>query len=227
MGPRHALPKTITARVVDRLRDEIRDGALPPGTRLRQAHVAEAYGVSTTPVREAFAALEREGLLQSSAHRGVYVFEPSVEDLRELYEVRIPLEALATERAVPNLDEEHFGRLSELLREMATADRRGDFSRSGELNSEFHSLIYSAADRVQLVKLIADLRDSSRAYTSLFPVLVGRLEETEREHEAIYEACLDRAPDRAAQAMTAHLRHTVDVVSRSLEAGGHGTDGAS
>lgn len=211
------LPKTIARAVADRLRAEIRSGELAPGTHLRQAHVAERYGVSTTPVREAFTALEREGLLHSVAHKGVVVFHPTGEDLREIYEIRIPLEALATERAVPNLREEDLAALAELLKRMAAADRKGDMARSGELNDAFHRRIYEAAGRPRLASLIADLRASSRAYTRLFAELAPRLEQTEAEHQAIYDACVARAAKRAAKAMTAHLQHTVDVVAAGLD----------
>lgn len=211
------MPKTITATIVDRLRSEIRDGRLSPGSRLRQAHLADLYGVSTTPVREAFAALEREGLIQSSAHRGVVVFEPSINDLREIYEIRIPLESLAAERAVPHLDEKDLRRLRQLLKQMAAANKAGDLTRSAELNDEFHSTIYKRAERSRLTNLIEELRASSRVYIGLFPSLAERLGETEREHEAIFDACQARKPKQAAKAMAAHLKHTVDVVSRGLK----------
>ena len=114
-----SLRTTITDALVDALRDEIRTGEIEPGSRLRQADVAQRFQVSTTPVREAFAALEREGLLVSSPHRGVVVFKPTVEDLKETYEIRIPLEALATEKAAENMTDD------DLVRDQAAARPNG------------------------------------------------------------------------------------------------------
>jgi DNA-binding GntR family transcriptional regulator len=213
------MPTTITAAVTNRLRDEILGGQLPPGSRLRQAHIAESYGVSTTPVREAFAALQREGLIQGNAHRGVIVFEPSATDLHEFYEIRIPLEALATEKATSNLTDRELEKIGSLLTRLESANKKSDWKLSGELNDEFHLAIYSAAQRPRLLQLIAELRASSRAYIAIFPKLVDRLEEAAHEHQAIYEACLARKPREAGEAMVNHLQHTVDVVAESIGEG--------
>jgi DNA-binding GntR family transcriptional regulator len=205
--------------VADRLRTEIRTGVFQPGARLRQAQLAEYYGVSTTPVREAFAMLQREGLLQSIPHRGVVVYKPTSEDLREIYEIRIPLEALATERAVPNLTNEDLEHILGLLQNLVAAERKGEITLSNELNDQFHTRIYVAAGRPHLLALITDLRAASRSYTRLFAETVRSVERTEADHAAIYQACAARTPERAAAAMVKHLRHTVDVVAAGLEQG--------
>jgi DNA-binding GntR family transcriptional regulator len=209
------LRTTITDALVEALRDEIRTGQIEPGSRLRQADVAQRFQVSTTPVREAFAALEREGLLVSSPHRGVVVFQPTAEDLQETYEIRIPLEALATEKAVENMTDRDIGELKRLLDRMA--DAIADGKRYSRLNQEFHAAIYRAARRPKLEKLIMDLRDESAAYLRLYATQSPNGRDTQVEHTAIYEACAARAPKRAAQAMIKHLQHTVAFVSRSLE----------
>jgi DNA-binding GntR family transcriptional regulator len=209
------LRTTITEGLVDALREDIRTGRIEPGSRLRQADVAERFRVSTTPVREAFAALEREGLLVSSPHRGVVVFQPTVNDLKETYEIRIPLEALATEKAVEHMSGKDLAELKELLDRMqAAAD---DSVRYNKLNVQFHSTIYRAAHRPKLEKLIMELREASAAYLRLYAARSPNGHDTHAEHTAIYEACAARAPKRAAQAMVKHLQHTVDFVSRSLE----------
>ena len=161
-----SLRTTITDALVEALRDEIRTGEIEPGSRLRQADVAQRFQVSTTPVREAFAALEREGLLVSSPHRGVVVFKPTVEDLKETYEIRIPLEALATEKAAENMTDDDLAAIKRLLDRMA--DAADDRKRYSKLNLEFHSAIYRVARRPKLEKLIMELRESSAAYLRLY-----------------------------------------------------------
>jgi DNA-binding GntR family transcriptional regulator len=206
--------KTISEAVADRLRAEIRSGALAPGSRLRQADVAERFRVSTTPVREAFATLEREGLVVSAPHRGVEVFHATVKDLQETYEIRIPLETLATELAVPNMTDEDLAELAALIEQMSAT--RGDPVGYGRLNAAFHARIYRCAERPKLERLIADLREASAAYLRLYATIAPGPEETHAEHTAIFDACRARAPKRAAKAMTAHLQHTVDFVSKGL-----------
>jgi DNA-binding GntR family transcriptional regulator len=212
------MPTTRNATVINRIREEIYDGSLPPGTRLRQAQIAERFGVSTTPIREAFAALEQEGLLQSSAHRGVVVFRPTAKDMREIYEIRIPLEVHATELAVPNLDRGTLDRLSKVVADISKYDRKGDLARASKLNDEFHSTIYAAAERPRLVALVEELRSSSKAYRQLFGTQPPRIvEEGEAEHLAILEACEAKAAKRAGKAVEKHLRHTINVVAKVLE----------
>jgi DNA-binding GntR family transcriptional regulator len=209
------LRTTLTDALVEAIRDEIRSGTLEPGSRLRQADIAERFNVSTTPVREAFAALEREGLLVSSPHRGVVVFNPSVDDLQETYEIRIPLEALATEKAVANMTDDDIADLQRIFKRMEAAAE--DPKRYNELNLEFHRRIYVCAKRPKLEKLILALREESSAYLRLYAAISPNGKDTHREHKEIFEACEARAPKRAAKAMEQHLRHTVDFVSRSLE----------
>src|SRR3954449_10902511 len=88
---------TAARAVPDRRGDAILAGEIPAGARLRHVDMTRRFGVSTTPVREAFVALQGEGLLLGDPHRGVVVFRPSRADLRENYEIRVALEALAAE----------------------------------------------------------------------------------------------------------------------------------
>ena len=86
-------------------------------------------------MREAFTALEREGLLVSSSHRGVVVFCPSIDDLHQIYEIRIPLEALAAEKAAELITDDDLAQIGELLAEMARST--ADMDRYPELNRRF------------------------------------------------------------------------------------------
>ena len=208
------LRTTIADSLAERLRAEISSGALAPGSRVRQAEVAARYNVSTTPVREAFATLEREGLLIGSPHRGMVVFHPTLEDLQELYEMRIPLEAVATEKAVENMSAETIAVLEGLLQEMD--DARDDRERYRSLNRTFHATLYAAAGRPRLERLIADLRDASAAYLRMNAAIAPSARETQRDHLAIVNACKARAPKRAAKAMVTHLSHTVRNVAGRL-----------
>jgi DNA-binding GntR family transcriptional regulator len=210
------LGETISSSVATKLRDSIQTGVLEPGSRLRQSDIAKQYNVSTTPVREAFMMLEREGLLTRHNHRGVVVFKPTVEDLREIYLIRIPLETLATEQGVPHLTDEDIARMEQILQKIKEVHRgEDDRETATRLNDEFHSIIYRAGGLPRLTTLIARLRSASAVYIKLYRTFDPTLE-TEHDHAAILEACRDRSPERAAAAMANHLRHTLDVVSEGL-----------
>src|SRR5205823_3309951 len=111
-------PRTRAEAVAQRLRQMIVSGELAPGDRLRQNEIAELFQVSTTPVREAFTSLAREGFVRQDAHRGVEVFRPTEDDIRENYEIRLVLEPLAAEHAALSITEEALGELGRILDEM-------------------------------------------------------------------------------------------------------------
>jgi len=180
--------------------------------------VAKQFGVSSTPIREVFAILAREGLLIGSPHKGVTVFEPTMGDLRELYEIRIPLEALATERAVDAMSDDDVVHLEEIVRDarLIGPDLEAEGARQAELNHRFHAAIYSHAGMPRLKRMIEDLRDASTAYVSLYLRFSAGSPAALEDHSAIVEACRDRDPELAAEMMRAHLRNSLEMVSSGL-----------
>jgi DNA-binding GntR family transcriptional regulator len=209
---------TLTDSVTARLRQEIRSGQIEAGSRLRQEDVARTLSVSTTPVREAFRALEREGLLVSYPHRGVIVFKPTIDDLVETYDIRIPLEATALELAVPNMTVADLQRLGTLLERMRAAE--DDKSTYSALNTQYHQALYLPSHRPRLGKLITDLRDQSTGYLRFYAAIMPSAAELNREHAEIFEACRAGAAATAGDAVRRHLRNTVDHVSDALRAQG-------
>jgi len=209
-------PKTRAAWVADELRRRIISGDFPAGTRLRQVEIAEMFSVSTTPVREAFTSLAREGLVRQDAHRGVVVFLPTLEDVRENYEIRLALEPLAAELAAKNISDDELAKLDELLEAML---QPAEPARLAELNREFHQVIYSAARRQLLFEIIERLRDAAEAYVQLltFSPSPDYYNAVRREHAEIVAALRARAPKRTHKAMTAHLRHNLEKISSLLE----------
>jgi DNA-binding GntR family transcriptional regulator len=148
-------PRTVAGLVAERLRAQIVAGELPAGTKLRQVEIARRFDVSTTPVREALAALQREGLVRLHPQRGAVVFLPSVEDLREHYEIRGALEAVAAARAAERFEAPWAEPLEALLQEMRDGPAA---SRYIELNQRFHTELYERSERPRLVEMIAGLR---------------------------------------------------------------------
>ena len=200
----------------------IRSGEFPAGKRLRQVDIAERFDVSTTPVREAFTSLAREGLVTQDAHRGVVVFVPSRDDLLQNYEIRMALEPLAARIAATNATADDLGRLTPLLEEMRKALINDTARYGGPLNSRFHAAIYAAARRPRLAELIQQLRDASLAYVQLLsaqPQPLEYLEGAHAEHEEILAALRARAPRRAADAMTRHLVHNQHQILAALQHG--------
>jgi DNA-binding GntR family transcriptional regulator len=208
--------QTLADEIAQELRRMIFTGELAPGAPLPQVQLAERWGTSTTPVREALRMLRREGLATGKSHGRIVVFHPSLEDLRENSEIRIALETLATELAVPQITGDDLRRLRALVKEMADTSPLDDEGYP-PLNRAFHTTIYRAAHRPRLLGLIDDLRDAASGYLRIFAHATPDPQRSQEEHEGIYEACVARDSRRAADLMSAHLRHTLNTVATQLE----------
>ena len=206
--------RTTSEEVARRLRSEVLRGALEPGTRLRQGELAARFGVSTTPVREAFALLQAEGLVRIDPHRGAVVFLPSVQDVREYYEIREALEGLAITLALDRIDDSMLDELQDLVSSMR---QERDEEQWAAMNQEFHRRIYSAAERPRLVSMIENLRDASRAYIQMYVAHQAPGERSDADHQRILDACRARDPGRARAAVSYHMRHTADELANLIE----------
>lgn len=196
------------------LRDMIINGELSAGERLVERDLAERFGISRIPMREAIQRLEREGLLDIFRNRGAVVRMLSVSDVQDIYDLRVLLEGDAIYRSVKRLDDETLAR-AELVHRLL-----GDASvprRQGELNREFHALLYAGCGNARQLKSIAELRSQVERYERLQTTLLADTPSFQVEHEAILQAC--RARDaRAARSMTvAHLESARRIVMRLVE----------
>jgi DNA-binding GntR family transcriptional regulator len=206
--------RTTSEEVAARLRDEILRAELAPGTRLRQGAMAKRFGVSTTPVREAFTLLQAEGLVRIDPHRGAIVFLPSVKDVREYYEIREALESLAIVLALPNLDDDTLDELQALVTRMRVEEEESAWA---EMNELFHRTIYEASDRPRLTNMIATLRDASKAYIHMYVARQNPATRSNDDHQEILNACRDRDAERAQASVSHHMRHTASELAGFIQ----------
>lgn len=194
-------------RVLQALRRGITSGYLVGGTRLVQPRIAEALGVSTTPVREALRQLVAEGLVQRDGHGGVTVHELSRSELVEVYELRKLLEPIAVVRAAKEAPIASLVEAVELVTAMHHVEGAAVWS---EINVRFHSVIEHAAGSPRLAAILRQLHALSSLY-----VTHSLLSEPERirrgnaEHREILEAVIDQDTDAAADAVLRHLDGTL------------------
>jgi DNA-binding GntR family transcriptional regulator len=205
--------RTIAQAIAAALRADIAAGSLRAGDRLLQAELARRFDVSTTPVREAFAILQHEGLVRLHPQRGATVFVPSVEELHEHYEIRAALEALAAEKAALNFTAADAPPLREILEAMRSC---ADADQYIELNHRFHMSLYKLSGRERLVDLINNLRGASGAYLQIHAAEGVPSDRLDREHAEILAACEARDPERAASATRQHLAQTLEHVTQDL-----------
>jgi DNA-binding GntR family transcriptional regulator len=216
-------PPTFPTRadaVADQIRQAILQGDYPAGTRLIQADLARVLGVSTTPVREALLVLVREGFLTGDPYKGMTVREPNVDEMGELYEIRIALEPLAAGRAAERITDEQLQELDGLVHSMRQLARGTDPTAEEQhaaLNREFHRRIYEIAQRPRLTELIMSLRAQSDIYIGLFPVKFVSIGTSDEQHARIVEALRVRSPLEANRAMHDHLQFNAAHIARQLE----------
>ena len=205
-----ALQRLTTSEALAReLRTGIQRGDFPPGSRLRQADVAERFGVSTTPVREAFALLQAEGLLRIDPHRGAFVFSPSEKDVSEYFEIRELLEDLAITLAAERITDDLLREVGALHQQMIATDDPAGWA---ELNNRFHLRIYEAADRPRLCSIIMNLREASSAYLQMCLAAGGRKIGADHEHASLLDALRSGNASGARAATREHLRRTFEAV---------------
>ncbi|MDR8072784.1 GntR family transcriptional regulator [Burkholderia cenocepacia] len=198
------------------LRDMIINGELAAGERLVERDLAERFGISRIPMREAIQRLEREGLLDIFRNRGAVVRMLSASDVQEIYDLRVLLEGDAIYRSVKRLDDETLAR-AELVHRLlgdATVPRR-----QGELNREFHALLYSCCGNARQLKSIAELRGQVERYERLQATLLADTSSFQVEHDDILKACLERDARGARAMIVAHLDSARRIVLRLVEGG--------
>lgn len=187
-----------------RLRGAILSGELAAGTILKQGDLAKRYGVGRTPLREALRLLEREGLVVAEPQRRAHVAPFSVEDLEQLYAMRVELEALGIRHTVPLLSDERLHRLDELLASMEEFAEQEDYEQWEAPHREFHfGLVVHAGER--LFRTISQLSDHAERYRHNYTINAPRAwSKGVAEHRAILDAAKERDPALAAERLSRH-----------------------
>jgi DNA-binding GntR family transcriptional regulator len=207
--------RTLKDALVQRLRDEIIQGQLVPGQRLVQEELAEVYGVSTMPIRDALRELEAEGLVKLTPHRSAEVTLLTAADLEDIYEIRITLEAMATRLATLRVQPETLAQLERCLDAMD--DEAADVVALVRLNHEFHTTLYAAAQRPHLLELLRILRYRTQHYLHAYITEFGGLPLAQEEHRAILDASRRGDAEEAGRLMEQHISSVAAVVIQYVQ----------
>lgn len=192
---------TIATRISRALAERIISGVLTPGERLRQDHIAEEFGASHVPVREAFRLLEAQGLAVSEPRRGFRVAAFDLKEVREVAEMRAVLEVLALRHAIPHLTAAILDRA-----EAATvaADTSRDVRSWEVANRAFHRLLLAPCGMPRLLASIDDLHAASARF--LFSAWRSSWEaRTDHDHRAILAALSEGRGEEAAKILERHV----------------------
>lgn len=192
-------------RIAENIREEILNGVLEPGQRLQEQHLAERYGVSRVPVRDALRRLEAERLIQVEANRGAFVSRVTAEEASELLRVRLVLEELLCHDAAKNRTEAQLEELREIVALGTSSVRGASPSQLVALNTRFHRLLGEASHNPTAAGLVEQLRVRSELeYSGRLP---KRAESSWKEHRAVFDAVEAGDPEEASRCIREHLMH--------------------
>ena len=205
MNATRIAPIALYQEVAERLRQRIFSHELPPGTWVDEQALAEHYGISRTPLREALKVLASEGLVTLKPRRGCYVTEISERDLDEVFAVMSMLEGECARASATKASAADLERLRAIHADLENAAAAGDINSFFEANQAFHLTLHEIADNRWLLHVIEDLRKVIKLsrHHSLFSD--GRLAQSLTEHRDILQALLTRDGSRAEELMRAHI----------------------
>ena len=198
--------RTLAETAAAELHQLILSGELPSGTPLRLEELANRLRMSQMPVREGLRRLETLGLVDIIPHRGAWVRETSLDDLRDTYETRLAVETMAVRAAAERFTSRDAELAREALAELAVLEAAGDSAAARRAHSEFHFTLYRAGGSRWLPRAIEPLWQNSERYAAGDDQASEARERHRREHEEILEACIAHDPDAAAAALQTHLR---------------------
>lgn len=215
--------------VFERLRHEILETSLEPGSKLRIDTLVQRYGVSQTAVREALSRLVAEGLVIALDNRGFRVSSISSEDLHDTTQTRIELDALAIRRSFVRGDAAWEGRVLAAYHQLSKAtpatpgEAPADVQSWDQLHRRFHDELGSACGLTWLMRFRTLLTDQSERYRKIaMKIAIGAPPLTHRnvepEHREMLESALARDADRCIAVLTKHFNDTADMVIRRSEA---------
>lgn len=204
-------PRALYEKVAELLRQRIFDRELAPGSWIDELKLAEEYGISRTPLREALKVLATEGLVTMKVRRGAYVTEVSDTDLADVYHLLALLESDAAEVVATKATEFQLKELESLHQELekSVSNRERFF----EINEAFHMRLLEIANNRWRDQMVADLRKVMKLNRHNSLLKSGRLEESLTEHRAIMVALAAHDAAQAGQRMREHFKNGLEAAA--------------
>jgi DNA-binding GntR family transcriptional regulator len=204
-------PRALYEEVAELLRQRIFRRELEPGSWIDEVKLAQEYGISRTPLREALKVLAAEGLVTMKVRRGAYVTEVSERDLAEVYHLLALLESDAAAVVAERATAAELGELQKLHEELAAA--AGQRDQFFAINERFHMRLLELAANRWRNQMVADLRKVMKLNRHQSLLKSGRIAESLDEHAAIVEALRRRDPAAARERMLQHFRNGLEAAT--------------
>ena len=204
-------PRALYEEVAEQLRQRIFRRELEPGSWIDELKIAEEFGISRTPLREALKVLAAEGLVTMKLRRGAYVTEMSEKDLRDVYHLLSLLESDAAGVVAATATPAQLQQLQDLHTELEAA--AGERERFFAINERFHMRLLELADNRWRSQMVADLRKVMKLNRHNSLLKQGRIEDSLKEHRAILGAMMARDAKATVKAMQAHFAQGLEAAT--------------
>jgi DNA-binding GntR family transcriptional regulator len=204
-------PRALYEEVAELLRQRIFSRELEPGSWIDELKIAEEYGISRTPLREALKVLAAEGLVTMKVRRGAYVTEVSDKDLADVYHLLALLESDAAGVVAQKASEAEMDELQALHDELESAQR--DRDQFFAINERFHMRLLEIADNRWRLQMVADLRKVMKLNRHNSLLKTGRIEDSLDEHRALMAALHARQGELAVQRMQDHFQNGLEAAA--------------
>lgn len=211
--------KPLREIVYEALKRAILHGKLKGNQRLIEETLAKQMGISRTPVREAFHKLERDDLVRRLPKGGFAVREFTLEDVEEIFGIRIALESYAAYLATLHMTPENLSALEEKVDESERAFKQGDDKKAVQLFTEFHELLYRSCRSKKLIAMIHGYRDYFYRYRSALLHTLNGFKSSISDHRQMLEAMRKKDPRLVEGLVRAHLERGREIVLREIAEG--------
>jgi DNA-binding GntR family transcriptional regulator len=197
--------RALHREVAAKIREMIHKGVLVRGQRIIEAEICEQIGVSRTPLREALRMLESEGLVELFPHKGVFIRQPSMDEIQEMFDVMGVLEGMCARLTAEKMTAAGWRKIERLHQKLEAHYAEGDREKYIAVNNVFHALVQELAGNRVLDEVVANLRGKVALYRHQQIYEARRFDESIHEHREILDALRRREPDVAERRMKRHL----------------------
>jgi DNA-binding GntR family transcriptional regulator len=202
---------SLKERVADTIRESILQGSFLPGEKLIERDLCESLGVSRTLLREALQQLQAEELITNVSHKGRHVATITLEEARDVYQVRGLLEAEAGRQFVLLASNEELAELKKQVLEFAEATTRGDAEELLEAKNGFYSVLLTGSGNQVIRTLLTQLNNRIVLLRSLSMSQPGRIFDSARELDAIYQAASERDSSAVESLLRVHVERAAEA----------------
>jgi len=210
-------PRTVAEQVANVLREAIASGTMKAGTPLRQDELAEQFGFSRMPIRDALRQLEAEGIVSIHPTKGAHVARMDSAEIGEIYALRELLESEALRLSIPNLA---VATLDEAEQVLDQIDVERDVGRWGALNRIFHLALYDACGNSRLLGLIEAHHNAADRYVRILLSNLDHRSRSQAEHRALLAACRRRDAGKAMGILRQHLGEGSETLVGAIKGDG-------